>query len=71
MFGPKDSYIENISAGQRIPASRRKGVFCGALGRTSGFESDETCEVRWSEHGRVPVVNKHAEEVLNAVRPKW
>ena len=36
VFGPQDSYIENISTGQRIPASRRKGVFMVHLDARAG-----------------------------------
>ena len=43
-FGPQESYIENTSTRRRIPISR------SACGRTSGFENDETCDVRRAEH---------------------
>ena len=44
VFGPQASYVENSSAGQRIPMNR-SGRVCGAAGRTSGHEIDEDGEV--------------------------
>ena len=36
VFGPRESYIENTSTVQRIPVSRRKGVFVVQLDAQAG-----------------------------------
>ena len=42
VFGPQESYIENMGTGQRIPLSRSQGVFVMRLDARAGTRSTKT-----------------------------
>ena len=50
LFGPQDSYIENRSTGQKMPMSRRNGVFVMQLQGTAEHGCYEEGEIPRTEH---------------------
>ena len=44
VFGPRESYIDNTSTGQRIPMSRRIGVFVVQLDAQTGSRTAKTAK---------------------------